>query len=425
MLFRINPGEIAGLRQVLIYGLSQTDPSVVKGEVALKPGERFDIREIERTLLRLRSKPMFADVAVDYEGGQEIDVFDLVIQVRERRTGRIEGGIVYGDAEGAAFQFNLLERNLAVRPPFRGEGLDFSLQLTLGDKVRRGEVGLTNPRIGDTDWLVGGDVFLEDTEISSSLYDQRSYGGQILAGYMLNDQQTVRFGYAAVQNELYNIDPGIRPQLSPFDENLRVTSLVLMWDFDNSNRPFRASEGFRLRTELRLANEMLGGNVDVMESSVRAGWFVPTFADHVLNFWAGANTVERYGDTETVPVALRRFLGGNSNLRGFDHRSISPVDEENRLIGGASSWWGSVEYLWPLNTYLDLALYWDVGDVSSDSFSFSGEGPVSNYGVGMIVRSDNFPVRFDLAVPLSTLENDRNNTVGETRLSFSVGYRYF
>ncbi len=73
---------------------------------------------------------------------------------------------------------------------------------------------------------------------------------------------------------------------------------------------------------------------------------------------------------------------------------------------------------------VDAALYVDAGDVSVDAWSFTGDGPYSNVGMGFMFRAENFPVRFDAAVPLNVPEGDSENERGKVRLSFSVGYRF-
>jgi outer membrane protein assembly factor BamA len=87
-------------------------------------------------------------------------------------------------------------------------------------------------------------------------------------------------------------------------------------------------------------------------------------------------------------------------------------------------WWGGPEVLIPVAPRLDTALYFHVGDVSDSAGSFSGEGPVTEWGLGFLIRAENFPVRFDVAFPLSVSEGDPVNKVGEARFSFSAAYRF-
>ncbi|MGA1530433.1 MAG: BamA/TamA family outer membrane protein, partial [Kiritimatiellia bacterium] len=142
----------------------------------------------------------------------------------------------------------------------------------------------------------------------------------------------------------------------------------------------------------------------------------------ILVLRGGIEGVSAYGDTATEPYSSRVFLGGVSDLRGFGYHTVSPVDEEGRLTGGETAWFATLEYLYPVNRIVDMAIYYDVGDVSASGYDT--DGPVSNWGLGFMIRADNFPVRFDVAFPLSTYTLDTNNEIGDARISFSAGYTY-
>lgn len=423
--YKIQSGRRPQLRSILISGQDKTDRSIIENEISIAPGELFNPLEIEASKTRLDLLPMFTRVQMNIEGVPEAGVFDLRVQVLEKKTGRIEGGVLYGDAEGAAFQFNLLEKNLALKPPFRGGGLDAGLSATIGSTVTRGEVRLTNPRVGKSDWSLHGGIFYEDSENLSNYYNQESMGAQFLAGHPLNSYNLVSVGYSVLVNQLYDIDERALPDLSERDIDLRLTSLVALWDLNTTEEPLRPKQGQRSRVGLRIGNEALGGNVDVIQFDVKAGLYFNPYGDHVIQLKGGFGTVTPYSGAEEVPQSLKHYLGGSSNLRGFEYRSVSPLDEQGRALGGDTRWWATMEYLFPaIPDRLDLALYYDLGDVSSDDLSFSGEGPVSNVGIGIAVRADNFPIRFDFAMPLETYKNDQVNKKRDVTISFSAGYQF-
>ena len=45
-------------------------------------------------------------------------------------------------------------------------------------------------------------------------------------------------------------------------------------------------------------------------------------------------------------------------------------------------------------------------------------------GIGVLIQAEEFPVRFDFATPIKTLEGDRQNEKGKPHFSFSAGYRF-
>ncbi|MGA0369780.1 MAG: outer membrane protein assembly factor BamA [Kiritimatiellia bacterium] len=425
LVFQILAGRRPVLRNIILEGQKRTKDQILLNEISLKPGEVFDPLKLEASKSRLDQLPMFSRVDVKVEGVPEAGVFDLKVTVRERKTGRVEGGLVYGDAEGAALQLNLSERNLDLVPPFKGGGYEAGGSATLGNEVIRGELRLSDPRVGNSDWSLNGTVFYEDSEVVSSYYDQKSYGGQLVGAHPLQPGFTGSVGFSVLFAQLYNIDRSALPDLDDIDENLRLTSLVSFLGFDQTDESFRPTKGIRGRVGVRIGTEALGGNVNVVEGTLKTTVFVNPFDDHVMLLKGGVDGINPYGGTEKKPQALKQYLGGGQTLRGFEYRSVSPLDERGRTVGGDTRWWVTAEYLFPVvKDRLDLALFYDVGDVSPESFSFSGEGPVSNAGIGLAVRADNFPVRFNVAMPLQTYENDQVNEKGDYYISFTVGYQY-
>lgn len=424
LLISILPGLKPRLHAVRVGGNEKTDDLIIRREISLQTGDVFDHAALQLAQARLAGLPMFSDVKIDYLGGPESTDFDLDVKVRERKTGRFEMGYVYGEMEGGAVQLNILEDNLALTPPFRGRAYQGRLGTTVGSNIMRFEAGVFNPRTRLSYWNTDVSVFYEDNEYISEWYNQLSMGGSLMAGHPLGRRHMVSTGYAYTDYDLYDMDPEYEASLATPETDIRLTSWVLAWTMDHTDRAFRPTRGVRARANLQFGNRALGGDTDVIQTHAEATFYTSPYGEHVISLRAAMRSVDPYGDTETVAMPLRLYLGGANNLRGFEYRSVSPQDEESRLVGGESIWWATLEYLLPVHRRIDVALYYDVGDVAGSAYEFSGEGPVSNWGIGLLLRAENFPVRFDVAIPIETLDGDLNNEVGKPNLSFSAGYRF-
>lgn len=424
LLFIARPGTKPRLRNVRIAGNKVTDERVILREIPLRPGDVFDAAALQDAHDELALLPMFSGVTMDYDGAPDSSEFDLVIKVGERPTGRVEVGVMYGETEGAAFQFNVVENNLSLLPPFRGQALQGDVGLTAGSEILRLATGLRNPRLYDSRWSLDANVFVEDSKYVSDYYDQRTYGGHLLASHPLGRHHVVTTGYSLKSYDVYNLNEELLRTSTVTNQDVFLTSWVVAWGADFTDRAFRPTRGLRLNSSVALGSRALGGDTDVVQTDANARLFASPFGEHVVSLRGGVESVDPYGDTDSVTLPLRTFLGGSGDLRGFDHDSVSPLDAKGNVIGGQSAWWASVEYLLPVIRWLDLAIYYDVGDVGVDAYQFTGEGPVSNWGIGVLIRAEEFPVRFDFATPIETLEGDRNNEVGKMHLSFSAGYRF-
>ena len=77
--------------------------------------------------------------------------------------------------------------------------------------------------------------------------------------------------------------------------------------------------------------------------------------------------VDTWGDSDSVPIFDRLYLGGANNLRGFDYREVGPVDEFDNPIGGSSLGYMTVEMTFPIISRVRFAIFSDFGFVNPDA----------------------------------------------------------
>ncbi|KAF1018688.1 MAG: Translocation and assembly module subunit TamA [Acinetobacter bereziniae] len=102
-------------------------------------------------------------------------------------------------------------------------------------------------------------------------------------------------------------------------------------------------------------------------------------------------------DFEKVPYNLRYFAGGDQSLRGFDYKSLSPV-EYGYKVGGQGLAVGSLEYNYQFKEGWRGAIFSDFGNAYDKSFSNDTEYSV---GVGLRWKSPIGPIRIDVASGVS------------------------
>ena len=119
-----------------------------------------------------------------------------------------------------------------------------------------------------------------------------------------------------------------------------------------------------------------------------------------------------------TPVFENFYAGGQTSLRGFDFRGISPIENGVR-VGGEFEWTNSIEYQFPITAddMLHAVAFVDFGTVESKI-------DINNFrvapGVGLRVHvpfaGTVTPLAFDFAFPVSTGPGDDEN-----QFSFYVG----
>lgn len=165
-----------------------------------------------------------------------------------------------------------------------------------------------------------------------------------------------------------------------------------------SDRRVNPSKGFKQTYKAEVGSESLLTDTDM--AILNATW-------HGLYSWGQNDNHQFVGraqagyifvdDFKDIPYNLRYFTGGDQTIRGFDYKSLSPI-EGGYKIGGQALGIGSVEYNYQFKEGWRAAVFTDIGNAYDKDFSNDTE-----YGVGLGVRwaSPIGPIRIDVASGIS------------------------
>ena len=193
---------------------------------------------------------------------------------------------------------------------------------------------------------------------------------------------------------------------------------------DTRNSTQLPSRGHRVELRTEVAGGPLGADTDIYKLELRSGWYFPGLLDgHIIEVTSRGGVVDRFGDSARVPLFDRWYLGGLYSLRGYKFRDVGPKDNTGEPIGGGTYWFSSAEYSVPIIERLRFAVFYDIGNVYRDAYSFdqpSGDPFYSdNWGLGIRLDIPNLgPLRLDYAFPIT---HDDSNS-GSARFQFGVGY---
>ena len=421
--FDVQPGPLCTVRAVAIEGRTVTRERVIRREIEIEPGAPYRESDAAGSHVRLLALGIFESVETRAVAADAPGQCDVRFTVKEKMTGTATAGLTYGSVEGAAAILTLAESNFAAMPPFRGGGLRLQAVAQWGPEHQDFDLSLTNPRLADSAFLLRGSLFYHNLEYLSGDYDQRTAGGAIGIGRPFARLHLVVATYGLQQMEILNVATNASETIRSEEGTQRLGSVSLQWTRDGRRPAFRPTGGGRTTADVMLGSDALGGNTDVYAASLAPSVHWTPGLDHVLNLRAFAHGIDAYGGTDTVPLSLRDFLGGPADLRGFEYRSVSPRDEAGNAVGGRTAWYATAEYTVPVASWLDASVYYDVGHVSENAFDLAAGDAVADWGIGLTIRAENFPVRFDFAVPTRT-DAGTEDQLGETRLSFSAGYAF-
>ncbi|HSU55939.1 MAG TPA: outer membrane protein assembly factor, partial [Candidatus Dormibacteraeota bacterium] len=206
----------------------------------------------------------------------------------------------------------------------------------------------------------------------------------------------------------------------------RVRSSIV---YDTRGFGYLPNKGQRTELSGEIVGGPLGGDKSFYKLHLQTARYFRGFgAGDVLELAARTGVAQSLESSEDVPFYDRYYLGGLNTLRGFKYRGISPRQPGfDEPIGGDTYWFGYAEYSIPLYEQskdrgpgigVRFALFYDVGDVQSGSYSYHFSNYSDNWGVGLRLNLPIGPLRLDYGIPIH--HDEHNGSSG--KFQFGVGY---
>ena len=410
---------------------------VVTREVELKPGDIFNRTKAERDLRRVFGLGIFEDVRLALEPGTtDPRKARVIVNVIEKNTGSLAAGAGLSSATGLFGTVSYQQQNLG------GRNQKLGAEVQIGERQTLFDLSFTDP------WIAGDPY---RTSFTANVFRRRSIsvifdGGErevrlpnedrpriVRTGAGINFTRplspnpfadaewtaslglqyqrvsiTDRKGRRESRDELGNL-------LSFSDSGSDdLTTLQAGVVRDRRNDPLRPTSGSLLRFGMEQSIPVGSGNILLNRLRASYSLYLPV---QYTNFSPGPQTLAFsfrggtvFGD---LPPYEAFALGGANSVRGYD---------EGDMGAGRSFLEASVEYRFPIISFLGGALFLDAGsdlgtgdDVPGDPAGIRGKpGSGYGYGLGVRIQSPLGPIRIDYGI----------NDTGDNQIHFGIGERF-
>ncbi len=410
---------------------------VVTREVELKPGDIFNRTKAERDLRRVFGLGIFEDVRLALEPGTtDPRKARVIVNVIEKNTGSLAAGAGLSSATGLFGTVSYQQQNLG------GRNQKLGAEVQIGERQTLFDLSFTDP------WIAGDPY---RTSFTANVFRRRSIsvifdGGErevrlpnedrpriVRTGAGINftrplspnpfaDSEwtasvglqyqrvsiTDRKGRRESKDELGNL-------LSFSDSGSDdLTTLQAGVVRDRRNDPLRPTSGSLLRFGMEQSIPVGSGSILLNRLRASYSFYLPV---KYTNFSPGPQTLAFsfrggtvFGD---LPPYEAFALGGANSVRGYD---------EGDMGAGRSFLEASVEYRFPIISFLGGALFLDAGtdlgtgeDVPGDPAGIRGKpGSGYGYGLGVRIQSPLGPIRIDYGI----------NDTGDNQIHFGIGERF-
>jgi len=351
----VEEGKAFFVRRIEFQGNTTTRDRVIRRELLIQEGQKFNQRLWDLSILRLNQLGYFNELKAEDDTERKLDeqngTVDLVVKVKEKGKNSIglTGGV--SGLEGSFIGLNYETNN------FLGLGETLTVQANVGSLSRVLLFGFTEPYMFDRPLSLGFTVYArkfnfdqaqqqailtgQQVNLPSSVlnqllnYNQSSTGFTASLNYVLGRTLPKRVGLT------YSLDRTSIKTFSNASANLFQTlnfrnisgpnaldgiitsSVIPSWSFSTIDSPLRPHRGRSIFLSTEVAG--LGGNVKFYRPLVLYQQWIPLpkTSRHSLGFRIQGSFINGFGNT-VAPPFQRFYMGGEQDLRGFDIRTVSP-----------------------------------------------------------------------------------------------------
>jgi outer membrane protein insertion porin family len=215
-----------------------------------------------------------------------------------------------------------------------------------------------------------------DYYISSNVvdYSEVRTGGGVTAGWNFRQftRLFVSYGYEvidtasskALQESLGGGD--IRAAIPILDEGRHTqSSITPTLVYNTVDNPYAPRSGMRLTASYQYAGGVLGGTTDFVKPELEGILYIPVTRRTAFGFRAQAGWIRNYSSSP-LPYYLRFFLGGDTQIRGTELRSVGPMNDNNAPLGGNKFVLFNGEYYLDIVRNVRALLFHDAGQAFTE-----------------------------------------------------------
>ncbi|MCP4640186.1 MAG: outer membrane protein assembly factor BamA [bacterium] len=431
---RIDEGNLKYLREIKVTGNSITRDDVIRREILMIPGERFDGTLLEASQRRIEATEYFDSVRFNLEDALDQDQFsNLLVDVEEGKTSFWNFGFGYSTEEAFNAYTELRFRNFDIKnpPSFSGGGQQLRLRLNLGQRRTQYFLSFTDPEIAGRPLALGFDIFDESYSYQGGTnYTEESQGFQVRMGKMLSPYVNVR---TMLRYRNVSFTESDWQQFSAYEAYRGdETTVSSVWGINRSTVDSRRDPTRGSTHDLELEVAGLIGDNQFLKLEHDSVWY-KSFGEEdkwVLSFRTREGVSLPYGDTAVVPLSDRFFAGGTNSVRGYDLRDIGPQVPQYNIfgirfgesvrVGGEAKLINNLELKYKLNDMLRLYAFSDAGGIWEEPSAFDIGDMRYSVGFGFGVDVPRLgPIRVDYGFPLNP-DGDQ----GSGRLHLQTGFNW-
>lgn len=405
--YNIVENEIAYVGRIDIRGNTKTKDKVIRREIRLNPGDRFDGEKLQRSKERLDNLGFFEEVVFDSEPGSEPNKENLVVDVKETQTGSFSFGGGYSTVDEFIGFVEIEQKNFDITnwPYFTGGGQDLTFRSELGSVVNNLFLSFTEPWFFDHPVSFGFDAYKTSHDKESDIgygYSEERLGGALKLGKEFSEYIKGNMIYRIEEIDISDVESDATNDLKKEVGSNTLSSMEFSLTRDTRDNIFNPSKGLVLSGAFRCTGGPFGGDKDFLRVFGLATKYFGFWERSVIEMSLRSGALLTFGDTNDIPIYERFYAGGAHTIRGYNERKVGPIDGITEdPIGGESIIVYNIEYTYSLLDFIKVATFFDVGNVWRKVEDFGSGDFKSSLGLGLRINTPMGPIKLDYGFPLN------------------------
>lgn len=404
VIYKIEEGEIFRIGRIEISGNIKTRDKVIRREMRLDEGDKFNSALLKRSYERINNLNFFESVELSPKPRYEERLLDIDIKVKERPTGFLSVGGGYSSVDKLIGVVDITQGNLF------GKGQYLKLKGELGGKSSFYELSFRDPWFMEKPISFSTDIYKTTREYVD--YKRRATGFGFGFGKSLDEYWGASISYNLEKITIYDVAEGasdfIKDQIGTRITS-SITPSIVRDSRDNFIDPSRGS-----RNSLYVTFAGIGGTNAFIKGVADSAWFFPIGTTTVSLRGRFGYATGLFG--KELPLYERFYVGGIYTVRGLGFGEAGPRDEKGSVIGGTKELIFNLEYIFPILSELRLkgVVFVDAGN------SYDKDEPIGTlrYTSGLGIRwiSPIGPIRIEWGYNLNKKPGE-----GSSKLEFTFG----
>ncbi len=377
-----NSGQRYCFGKVLFHG-AQIREDYLQNLAKVREGEPYSTESLAEFNRRMATTNWFNSVVIspDFSSGKQSKILPLDVVVTPCSRNSIETGVGYASDVGPRVKTTWSKPWLNSRGHSLQTGLSLSAASQSADIIYK--IPLLKDPLEQYYLLQAGfkredlnDTQADSTTLNVTRYWELSHGWQRAVNLRWSLDH---FRQANVTDTTMLIYPGIS-----INRTRQRSALMPTW-------------GDNQRYSIDISNALLESDIDFIILQAQNVWIRTLAEKHRFVARSNLGWIET-NNFKRVPPALRFFAGGDRSIRGYKYKSLSPLDDDSKLIGASKLATGSLEYQYNVSGKWWWTIFIDSGEAVND---IRKKDIRTGAGAGMRWQSPVGPIKWDIAAPIA------------------------